>query len=559
MAEMTFKMDDVLLRLKREEDSKPKERRLRSRQSLERIVDPESKGTPKQIETFLKRLRVYKSRHYPYMVDAHRSYPRSQTIHLPEPQPKRKNMKLSLYLKPLPNQSEPPSIVQGLDNIKALLSACGNPQKKLSVVHVAGTNGKGSTCAYLSSVLYLSGFHVGRFVSPHLIDRWDCITLNGKPIPKSKFLDLEDEINDLCQQHSINASSFERLTAIALLHFANEKVSIAVIEVGMGGLLDATNVFNTPLVSIITPISLDHTTLLGSTIEEITKHKAGIIKKGCPVVIGEQTLSAYSFLKGTAKYLSAPIYEASGSWTSPSKFRCIVHNVHFREEELDFVRRKAPYENFEITVTPGIAGNEQVGNVSMAVTALSILRKTFPCITEETVIKGVAMANMPGRCEWIHWSLPQGRMTMLLDGAHNVASCSALSEHISSLRRNKPVTWIIGFSSGRDIAQNLRALVRKGDNVACVEFGDVDGMEWVTPVSASLVARDAKVLVGRDGVVAEIVSLDQAIKWGISKAKESGGMLVCTGSLYLVGEVYRLRREKRDDPDFDLSFRSEED
>ena len=435
---------------------------------------------------------------------------------------------------------EPPPITLGLKKITKLLDTLGNPQDNLKVVHVAGTNGKGSVCAYLTSCLVASNLKVGQFTSPHLIDRWDCITINGMPIPKEDFLNIEQTVKEVSDRHAIDASSFEILMACAVTYFSKEKIDVGIIEAGMGGLLDATNVFKSPLVSVITPISIDHTQYLGSTIQDIARHKAGIIKPGSAVVSADQQMEALMVLQQTAIEAEAHLCIASGHWRTPAQTRFMVEDVQFQ----DFDPLSAPI----LGVVPGIAGAQQSSNIACAVKTLDILRIWFPQISEGAVQKGVASANVPGRMEWFRFEMPEGGVPMLLDGAHNPASCEALAEFIGGLRREAPVIWVVSFSQGRNIEECLGKLVKVGDSVACVEFGDVDGMGWVRPVDAKDIATYAEKMTGSsERVVSFNGDLRAAIKWAVKETKQRRGMLVGTGSLYLVGEVHRLRR---DDPEF---------
>jgi dihydrofolate synthase len=435
---------------------------------------------------------------------------------------------------------EPPPITLGLKKITKLLDKLGNPQDNLKVVHIAGTNGKGSVCAYLTSCLVASNLKVGQFTSPHLIDRWDCITINGTPISKEDFLNIEQSVKEISDRHAIDASSFEILTACAVTYFSKKKIDVGVIEAGMGGLLDATNVFKSPLASVITPISIDHTQYLGSTIKDIARHKAGIIKPRSAVVSADQQMEALMVLQQTAIEAESHLHIASGHWRTPAQTRFMVKDVRFQ----DFDQLSAPV----LGVVPGIAGAQQSSNIACAVKTLDILRIWFPQISEGAVQSGVASANVPGRMEWVRFELPEGRVPMLLDGAHNPSSCKALAEFIGGLRREAPVIWVVSFSRGRNIEECLGKLVKVGDSVACVEFGDVDGMGWVKPVDAKDIATYAEKMTGSSERVMNFKGdVRAAIKWAVKETKQRRGILVGTGSLYLVGEVHRLRR---DDPEF---------
>ena len=434
-------------------------------------------------------------------------------------------------VKPLPIQL-------GLERITTLLDKLGNPQDNLKVIHVAGTNGKGSTCAYLTSSLVFADKKVGQFTSPHLIDRWDGITINNQPIPEPLFLKLESEIKSVNEKYNIQASTFEVLTACAFSYFSQEKVDIAVIEAGMGGKLDATNVFKEQnvLVNIITPISLDHVQYLGDTVEEIAKHKAGIMKRHVPVVVAPHPLHIQKTLEETAHEKTAEFVVGLGYWKDNLNTWYIVENVRFGMRDPKAVPLLA--------VVPGIAGTEQGENVACAVKALSLLEKRgITGISEVAVQKGIAAASVPGRMEWVRFETEHGQLPMLLDGAHNPASCRAIGEHVNTLRKGRPVVWIVGFSEGRDIRSCLSKFVQEGDYVAAVEFGPVDGMPWVRPVDSREVAREVRLWSQNPlGVIDFGRDLVGAIRWGVQETKTKGGMLAATGSLYLVGGIHRLRR-----------------
>jgi folylpolyglutamate synthase len=237
----------------------------------------------------------------------------------------------------------------------------------------------------------------------------------------------------------------------------------------------------------------------------------------------------------------APLIIASGYWRSPSQTRYMVENVRFQDTDV----LSTPI----LGVIPGIPGEKQSSNVSLAVKTLDILRKLYPQITEEAVQKGIASAFLPGRMEWLRFELAEGKIPMLLDGAHNVASCTALGNFVASLRHDQPVVWLLAFSTGRDIPGCLEKLVRLGDSVGCVEFGRVDGMEWVKTVDTEMLLEEVLKVAGltKGRVKGFGTDLKRAIRWGVQTTKERGGILVGAGSLYLVGEIHRLRR---DDVDF---------
>jgi dihydrofolate synthase len=436
-----------------------------------------------------------------------------------------------------------------LERITRLLNVLDNPQDQLKCIHVAGTNGKGSVCTYLTSSLIASGLRTGQFTSPHLLDRWDCITLNQSPIPAATFHALESEILALNTKHAFEATSFEILTAVAFTYFAREKVDVAVIETGMGGRLDATNVIKQPLVSVITSIALDHARFLGHDITEIAAHKAGIIKPNCPVVVTPQRSHVHEIFVKKAAEEKAPFHSALGFWRNAAQQRYFVENVVFQDAD--------PRSTPMLGVVPGIAGGEQGGNIACAVKALSLLRERWGGITEEAVQRGIASAKLAGRMEWVHLDVVEGRVPMLVDGAHNPASLTALATFVKPLRGNaeRPVVWLVAFSGERDVDACMARFIREGDSVAAVEIGPVDGMEWVKPVSSDLVATEARfltkdylaedmALVEKERITSFGRDLEGALRWCVREAKEREGVFVATGSLYLVSDIYRLKRDK---------------
>ena len=468
-------------------------------------------------------------------------FPRDWRTSPQQVSPRRPSSSSSQKLSPRKSQSPEP-LNLGLERINNLLDKLGNPQDSLKVVHVAGTNGKGSVCAYLTSALSCSDLKVGQFISPHLIDRWDCISINNVAISQEAFLKIENKVKHTNKNQNIDASSFEVLTACAILYFTQEGVDIAVIETGMGGLLDATNVFKSPLVTAITSISLDHTGYLGPTIEDVAKHKAGIIKPASPVVtISNHQPTVQQIISDTANSVNAPLHIATGQWRSPAKTRFLATDVSLPSQ---YDSSPPPVLN----VVPGIPGPHQSSNIAVAIKTLSLLSSKFLSITAETVQKGIASAKIPGRMEWVRFELKEGKVPMLLDGAHNPASCAALADVVNELRGpGRPVVWVVAFSRGRDVRECLGPMVKKGDSVATVEFGRVDGMEWVKPVKSMDVLNVATELTGKKDDIAFGRSLPAAIRWAVTQTVEQKGILVGTGSLYLVGDVHRLRSE---DPDF---------
>lgn len=385
-------------------------------------------------------------------------------------------------------------------------------------IHVAGTNGKGTICAYLSAMLHASGVRCGRFTSPHLIDRWDCITINEKVVQEEKFLEAERLVRKRDQDEDIGASEFELLTATAFEIFAREKIEMGVIEVGLGGRLDATNVMSSKAVTVISKMGLDHQSFLGNTLEEIALQKAGIMRPGVPCVLDRtNTPSVRKVVEDYAKKIGTTVILSS----TDSAFAEELNESDFEPHQWDNLA--CAYTAFHLAFTK----------------AHSPLHRILPAV------QGL---KWPGRLQTTDIQAATGRKeAVLLDGAHNTQSAEALGAYVDrKLRPKAPrVTWVLAASKGKELGSILKPLLRQDDCVTAVEFGPVDGMPWVTPMDASDIlakAANAGVDVSRQYNAGE--DLSGALRWAAEVAQ--GGPLVIAGSLYLVSDVLRLMRRAED-------------
>lgn len=407
----------------------------------------------------------------------------------------------------------------GLGRVSRLLQ-----QSPLSwkAIHIAGTNGKGSISAYLSHLLSAGGVRCGRFTSPHLIDRWDCITVGERVVQESLFRQVEDEVKLRDQQLGIGASEFELLTATAFEIFNHERVEVGVVEVGMGGRLDATNILSDVLVSVIAKIGIDHQAFLGSTIEEIAREKAGILKPGVPCVVDSTNEAA------VIEALSSRIAELGidASFVSPEK-------VEGQQPPLARLFRTIDLEP------------HQRENMCSAVSALRLaLSKIRPDADAYSLLPHLLDVKWPGRLEVINLRpLISREEPVLLDGAHNPQSANVLARYVDrKLRpRTGSVTWVISTSSGKGLAGVFRSIIRAGDNVATAEFGPVDGMPWVKPTPAPELAEAIQTIPQIGRIESFEGDLLPAIDWAGKIAQ--GAPLVIAGSLYLVSDVHRLLRD----------------
>ncbi|KAL4784358.1 Mur ligase [Aspergillus varians] len=407
----------------------------------------------------------------------------------------------------------------GLSRISCLLQ-----QTPLSwkAIHIAGTNGKGSISAYLSHLLTSGGVRCGRFTSPHLIDRWDCITIDERVVQESLFRQIEARVKLRDQTLGIGASEFELLTATAFEIFNHEKVEVGVVEVGMGGRLDATNILNNVLVSVIAKIGLDHQAFLGSTIEQIAQEKAGILKPGVRCVVdGTNCPGAIGAIKdriGELGLNAAIVHPDAPDNELPS----LVN--FFRRHDLQ---------------------THQQANMSCAAAALkAALPQVRPGLDADALIPHLSSVEWPGRLQkLVLQPLTAREEPVLLDGAHNAQSAEVLGEYIDRKLRplGKNITWVIAASHGKDIRPLFHSIIKPGDDVATTSFGPVDGMPWVKATDPEELCSCVQAIQG----IGEVQSFGNdtlsALEWACNRA--GGRPMVIAGSLYLVSDVLRLLRE----------------
>ena len=384
-------------------------------------------------------------------------------------------------------------------------------------IHVAGTNGKGSVCAYVSAMLHAGKIKCGRFTSPHLIDRWDCITINEKPVHEDLFREVEGAVKARDYNEGIKASEFELLTATAFEIFNRERIEIGVIEVGLGGRHDATNVINNPSVTVITKIGLDHQTFLGSTLEDIAYQKAGIMKNGVPCIVdGTNAPSVIEVLRKTAKEIGA------------ASITFVPQNYELQEQ----VWTTTPKDQFE---------KHQQMNIYLAFGAVQeMLRREYHSLDLRKLIPSIQQTVWPGRLQKLSIESLVGREhAILLDGAHNTQSAEVLGSYVDrKLREGKrPVTWVVAMSKGKDVHEVLSQLLRPKDNLIAVNFSPVDGMPWISSETAENILLEARRLDVSKLTQKGPGSIVEALRMAAIVANE--GPLVVAGSLYLVSDVLR--------------------
>jgi dihydrofolate synthase/folylpolyglutamate synthase len=397
----------------------------------------------------------------------------------------------------------------GLSRIVKLLANLDNPHHQVPVIHVAGTNGKGSVCAYLSSVLSEAGYRTGRYTSPHLIDWTERICLNELPITPDKLCKLILEVQAAIDENSESPTQFEVITAAAWLYFAQEKVDVAVVEVGLGGRLDATNVCSQPLVTVITSISREHWQQLGPTVADIAGEKAGILKPGCPAVVGPLPDAAANVVRSRTLELDCPIF-------TPSPARQIATGWAEYQKIQNSQSIKYPLV---------LDGQIQLTNSALALATLEILQTKGWQISEAAIIHGMGKTKWPGRMQWMNWK----QHKLLIDGAHNPAAAKVLRAYVDSLSptyNQKSVTWVMGMLSTKEHQDIFQELLQPKDKLHLVPVPDNNSAD--TGELAKLAAKICPELSFCSTYPDVFSALDAAFN-------SPDNLVVLCGSLYLIG------------------------
>ncbi len=407
-----------------------------------------------------------------------------------------------------------------LARMEKLLDALGNPHQDLHAVHVAGTIGKGSTVSMLQSMLRGCGWTTGTYTSPHLVDIRERICINGEPISTSAFAERTREVAEAAESVAPDASFFELMTAMAMRHFVEEATDLAVIETGLGGRLDATNLV-TPAVSLITRIDLDHQHLLGNTVAEIAREKAGIFKPGVPALSVSQMPEAEAVLRTAAEEVGTSLRVIGKDVEFSSRF-CVTDDLgaHMR---VCLLGDRNHYMHLPVP----LPGSHQADNCALALAALDMLGRGAEEFEESTIFRGLAGTRNPGRMDMI-WTRPR----ILVDGAHNPASMQALMRGIGSHVQFDSMICIFGCNADKDVDANLEMLALGGDKIIFTKASDQPRACEPTEL-----AKRFEKLKGRSCQTAE--SVREAIEIA-SQATGRDDLICVTGSFYLVGETMAL-------------------
>jgi len=400
----------------------------------------------------------------------------------------------------------------GLENTARLLDHFGNPQLKTPVIHIAGTNGKGSTAAFVESILRASGNRVGLYTSPHILDFRERIQINRQLIAPEETLYWVTTLKQVSEDLKLSPTFFEFSTLMALLHFDRQKTDWNVVEVGMGGRLDSTNLCQ-GRICIITPISRDHESSLGSDLSQIAREKAAIIKHPCTVVCGSQEKEVLQVIQDQSRRYKAPLLQLG------LDFQVDIQSHFFHGQVFDFKGPEIWYKGLEIP----LAGRHQSVNAGLAVAACTALND--PSVTEQTLRQGLKSASWSGRLE-ICGTNP----SLILDGAHNLDSFKKLTESLSELFPRKRKIWVFGIMKDKPLAE-ITELISDNADYIVVTRPKSDRSALPDQIRKALTNFTKPI-----DLVDEIpLALDRAYQ-----VADPGDLIVVTGSLFTVAEAKQV-------------------
>lgn len=396
----------------------------------------------------------------------------------------------------------------GLQRMNLLMKALGNPQKHVKFIHVAGTNGKGSTATFLSNILTESGYRTGLYTSPSLVTFNERIRVNRKEIRDEDIVSILKKINKALNGLNIYPTEFEIYTAIAFQYFYEQYCDIVILEVGLGGRLDATNIIKNPLVTVITPISMDHMGVLGSTLTEIAMEKAGTIKRSCPVVLYPQTDEVEKIIREKAFELDSPLYQPNFS---------TIETVSINMERQRFQYKT--FENLEIN----LLARYQLKNAAMAIETIEILKNEGFLIFDHQIRRGLTKTQWPCRFEIVH-----KHPAIVLDGSHNLEGFESLVKNLKYYFPYKRIIGIVGLLKDKDCDNMLKEISPLLNE--CLT---------VTPQSSRAIsAEDLAVYFQENHQVHALPCRTYKDAAAIAFKKSGKKDVICAfGSLYFVGEI----------------------
>ncbi len=396
----------------------------------------------------------------------------------------------------------------GLGRTKELLGMMGNPQDKLKYIHVAGTNGKGSVCSMLSTVLRKAGYKTGLYTSPFVRYFNERMMIDGQMISNEELSEITEYVKQFADRMEDVPTEFELITAIAFEYFSRNNCDIVVLETGMGGRLDSTNIINTAVLSVITGIALDHTAYLGDTLDKIATEKAGIIKPGVPIVYGGRSVEAYDIISKVADEKNSIFYTATDAEMTNIEYS-------LRGCTLD----TPEYKNLFVS----LVGDYQPSNIATALKCLSVLKSVGYKITEDNIREGMSAVYWPARFEIINKN-----PLMIYDGAHNPEGLRACVDSIKRFFDGKKVNIISGVMADKDVSSMLSVIGEVSDEV-------------FTVIPDNPRAMDSKVYAeyfNNYGIKAHsFESIEAGVRAALKSSAEKECPLVSLGTLYMYGDI----------------------
>ena len=408
----------------------------------------------------------------------------------------------------------------GLERTYKLLEHLGNPERDLKLIHIAGTNGKGSTTSMITEILMGEGYTVGMYTSPFIEEFEERIQINRNNIPKESLAILMDEIkvavDKVIEAGYNHPTEFEIITVLMLLYFKKENIDFGVIEVGLGGTLDSTNVIK-PIIQVITSISFDHTNLLGNTLEKIAREKAGIIKKGIPTVIYPQQEEVLKVIKNKCFEMDSELYIANNE---NLKFENIVN--------LDKPYQLLKYNN-EIDILLPLLGEHQIINLSVAMQAIEVLNnKNIIDISIANIVKSIKNVSWKGRLEVL-----SNNPYVVIDGAHNIQGIKTLSRNIKKYFKYENLYLILGILADKDVEEMIKIITPMAKKVYSVTPNSIRGelaeslKDEVSKFNKNCKAFD---------------KYEEAYLEALNDASEKD-LILASGSLYMIGDMRKIIRK----------------
>ncbi|KAI9291115.1 FolC bifunctional protein [Neoconidiobolus thromboides FSU 785] len=439
-----------------------------------------------------------------------------------------------------------------LTRIRTLLNYFNNPQNDYQCIHVAGTNGKGSVTSYIESIfLKLNDstniypkLKIGKFNSPHLLTENDAIRINRNIIELSEYNSIQSKIQSVELLLNLKLTNFEVTTCIMYIHFSQQKVDLAIIEVGLGGLLDATNVISNPLLCVFCSISMDHEAILGDTVQEIALQKAGILKKGVKVVIGQQEEKVMKVLTEECNRMECKyVISTKGKAIEDYQFSQLPP----KGRRVEYISKKG--NKYDLILN--LNGEFQLMNLGISIECMELIENIQGYeINKQNIINGIKDTVWPGRIEFRKYN----QMNILCDGAHNPAAAIELNKFITKMDNNRKfqnIYWILSTTKGKDFKSNFEYLVTKElkekSDIYLTKFSQPMGMPWIQTEELEKMEIVSLKLMKDKNKIKKINDIEDCFKDILKKVEHKNNedsIIIVTGSLYLVSDLFRFLKKE---------------